>query len=140
MTEMDLLSLARSATANEVSWFEQVITINFAMIVAIYYFLNQARIALRIFGFVAYTIGMLVFLGEMLIETNVKAAAIAALKALHAESLPTRQYVGVSESWLADTTMVVFNSAFWILWAGIFYLLFFWKKSAHEPAPPHGNP
>ena len=140
MTEMDLLSLARSATANEVSWFEQVITINFAMIVANYYFLNQARIALRIFGFVAYTIGMLVFLGEMLIETNLKASVLVAMKALHAASGPTRQYIGVSESWLADTTMVVFNSAFWILWAGIFYLLFFWKKSAHEPAPLHGNP
>ena len=140
MTEMDLLSLARSATANEVGWFEQLVTINFAMIVAIYYFLNQARIGLRIVSFMAYTIGTLVFLGEILIESNLKASVLVALKALHAASGPTQEYIGIGESWLAVTTAVVFNSAFWILWVGIFYLLFFWKKSAHEPAAPHSNP
>ena len=42
MSELDLLNLGRSITANEVSWFAQVITINFAMAVGIYYFLNRA--------------------------------------------------------------------------------------------------
>jgi hypothetical protein len=136
MTELDLLNLARSATQNEVSWFAQMITVNFAMVVAIYYFLSQARIGLKIFVFVAYTIGMMVFLGEMLIEANLKSAALAALKALPAASLarPTAQYVGVSASWLGVGTSAVFTSASFVLWLGILYLLFFWKKSAHEPA------
>jgi hypothetical protein len=133
MAELDLLNLARGATANEVSWFAQILTINFAMVVAIYYFLNQARLALRIFGFVAYMIGMLMYWGEMLIEANVKAAALAALKRLPPASIsgPTRQFIGVSQSWLGLTTSVVFNLSFWILWIGIFYLLFFWKR--HTP-------
>ena len=136
MTELDLLTIARSATTNEMSWFTQVITLNFAMVVAIYYFLNQAKIALRIFSFVAYMIGSLIFLGQMLIESNVKVQAIAALKALPAAaiSLPTRQYIGVTQSWLGESTSFVSNLGFWVLWIGIFYLLFFWKKSAHEPA------
>jgi hypothetical protein len=133
MSELDLLNLVRSATQNEVTWFTQIITINFAMIVAIYYFLNQARIALKVFSFVAYMVGSLIFVGQMLIEGNVKLMALAALKALPSVALPTRQYIGVTESWLGLTTAFVFNASVWVLWLGIFYLLFFWKKSAHEP-------
>lgn len=33
MSEQELLGLARSITTNEVTWFGQVITINFAMVV-----------------------------------------------------------------------------------------------------------
>jgi len=131
VNELDLLNLVRGATANEVGWFAQVITINFAMVVAIYYFLNEAKLALRIFGFVAYMIGMLIFWGEMFIEANVKTAAFAALKALPHLSLPAGQLIGTSEGWLGKATSVVFNGAFWVLWSGIFYLLFFWRKSAH---------
>jgi len=129
MSELDLLNLARSATQNEVTWFAQVITINFAMVVAIYYFLNEAKLALKLFSFAAYMIGSLIFLGEMLIESNVKASTLAALKALPALSAPIRQLIGVTDSWLGMMTALVFNAAFWVLWLGVFYLLFFWKKS-----------
>jgi lipopolysaccharide assembly outer membrane protein LptD (OstA) len=134
MSELDYLNIARSATQTEVTWFAQVITINFAMIVAIYYFLNQAKIALRVFGFVAYLIGCMTFFGQMLIEANVKGAALASLKALPAAStsLPTQQFIGVNGSWLGWATTIVFNASFYVLMTGVFYLLFFWKKSAHE--------
>jgi hypothetical protein len=131
MTELDLLNLARAATTNELSWFEQMITINFAMVVAIYYFLGAARLPLKLFAFTAYTIGMLVFLGEMLIETNVKAGVMEALHALPSPGRPTAHYLAVMDSWLGQTTAIVFNSAFWILWIGTVYLLFFWKKGEH---------
>jgi len=135
MTQIDLLNLARSATANEVSWFGQIIAINFAMIVGIYYFLNQAKLPLRIFAFVAYMIGVMLYWGEMLIEGNLKFATMATLESLPeaAMSQPTRQYIGVNQSWLAVTTAVVFNLAFWVLVVGVFYLLFFWKKADHQP-------
>lgn len=135
MTELDLLNLARSATQNEVTWFTQIVTINFAMIVAIYYFLNEAKLALRLFSFIAYMVGSMIFLGEMLIESNVKFATFAMLKALPAKSPVTQQLIGVTEGWLGITTAAVFNGAFWVLWLGIFYLLFFWKKSAHVARP-----
>lgn len=131
MSELELFNIARSTTQNEIGWFTQIVTINFAMVVAIYYFLNEAKFALKLFSFIAYMIGSLIFLGEMLIESNVKAATLAALKALPAASLslPTQRLIAVTESWLGMTTAVVFNSAFWVLWIGIFYLLFFWRKS-----------
>jgi hypothetical protein len=130
MTELDLLNLARSTTANEVSMFGEVIAINFAMVVAIYYFLHQARLPIRIFAFVAYTFGAFLYLSQMLIEANIKGAAVASLAALPHDSLSavTRQYLGATGSWLGYTVSFLFNGSFYILWVGVFYLLFFWKK------------
>jgi hypothetical protein len=30
------------------------------------------------------------------------------------------------------STAFMFNASFWILWIGVFYLLFFWKKDARH--------
>ena len=132
MNETDLLNLGRSITANEVSWLGQVITINFAMVVGIYYFLNRAGLALKIFAFVAYMLGMLLYLGEMLIESTVKRQVLNGLSALPHPSAITQAYIGVNSSWLGFTTIVLFNGAFWLLAIGVFYLLFLWRRSVHE--------
>ena len=126
MSELDLVNLARSTTEHEVTWFAEMLTINFAMIVAIYYFLNTARMTLKFFSFFAYTVGMIVLLGQMLIEANVKAGAIEALRALPAAQLsrPVVKYLAVSDSWLALVTSVTFNLSVWFLWFGVLYLLF----------------
>ena len=83
-----------------------MITINFGMIVAIYYFLHGAKLALKIFTSFAYTVGMTVLLGEMLVEANIKAGVIEALRAFPAEHLsrPIVRYLAVYDSWLALTT------------------------------------
>jgi hypothetical protein len=133
MSETDLLNLGRSITANEVSWLGQVITINFAMVVGIYYFLNRAQLPLKIFAFVAYMLGMLLYLGEMLIESGLKMRVLASLRALHSLSPVGQQYVGVYASWLGLLTSVLFNGAFWLLAIGVFYLMFFWRRTEHEP-------
>ena len=130
MSELDLLSLARSTTEHEVSWFAQMLTINFAMVVAIYYFLNSAKITLKVFSFFAYSVGMLVLLGEMLSETNVKIGVVEALRALPAAQLsrPGAHYLAFFDSWVARITEVTFNLSVWILWIGVFYLLFFAQR------------
>jgi hypothetical protein len=128
MTDADLINLGRSITGNEVSWLGQVITINFAMVVGIYYFLNRAGLALKVFAFIAYMLGMLLYLGQMLIESGLKLQVLAALHALRSLSPLGQTYVGVYASWLGQLTAVLFNAAFWILAIGIFYLLFFFKS------------
>ncbi|MEI9990449.1 MAG: hypothetical protein WDM86_10445 [Rhizomicrobium sp.] len=132
MTELDLLALARSTTADEISYFGQMITINFAMIVAIYYFLNQAQLAMKLFAFVAYMVGMLLFFGQMLFEANVKFEVLTSLRALAHPSAVTAYYVALYDTWLGTATAILFNGAIWILCLGIFYLLFFWRKSPEE--------
>ena len=128
MTELDLLNLARSATQNEISLFTQVITINFAMVVGLYYFLHRARTAMKVFAFAAYMIGMLLFLGEMLLETNVKLEVLTSMKALPHPTALTQYYLALNDSWLAHATIILFNGAFWILALGVGYLTFFWEK------------
>lgn len=130
MSELDLLNLARSTTEHEVTWFAQMITVNFGMVVAIYYFLHRARLALKIFTFFAYSVGMLVLLGEMLVEANVKEGALQALRALPTAQIspPTVHYLVVCDSWVSLVTRVTFNLSVWLFWAGIFYLLFFWRQ------------
>jgi hypothetical protein len=130
VSELDLLNLARSTTEHEVAWFAQMITVNFAMIVAIYYFLNGAKITLKIFSFFAYSVGMAVLLGEMLVETNVKEGVIEALRALPSEHLsrPSIHYLAVYDSWVSLATRITFNLSVWLFWLGIFYLLFLWKQ------------
>jgi hypothetical protein len=41
------------------------------MVVAIYYFLHQAGIRMKVFAFTIYTCGMLAYLGMMLMESGV---------------------------------------------------------------------
>ena len=121
MSELDLLNLARSTTEHEVAWLAQMLTINFAMIVAIYYFLNAAKMTLKLFSFFAYSVGMIVLLGQMLLEANVKVGTIEALRALPAAQLsrPSVRYLAVSNSWLALATSITFNLSVWLLWFGV---------------------
>lgn len=134
MSEMDLLTLARSCSANIASNFAQMITITFAMVVAIYYFLNQAKLGLKVFASLVYLIGMLMYFGVMLVESNMKYGALQALGALHAPSTVTARYIALNQSWLAITTAVLENAAIWVLMFGTLYLLFFWDKASHTRA------
>jgi hypothetical protein len=134
VSELELLNLARSTTEHEVTWFAQMITINFAMVVAIYYFLHGANLTLKRFTFFAYTVGMLVLLGEMLVETNVKEGVIESMRALPMEHLsrPTVRYLVVYDSWLSLLTRITFNLSVWLLLFGVFYLLFLWKRHSNK--------
>jgi hypothetical protein len=133
MSEQELLDLARSATVNEVAWFGQIITINFAMVVGIYYFLNRAQMALKLFAFGAYLVGMFLIFGEILLESNLKLIAMHSLAAFPHPSDVIQGYLGLHESWLAILTAALFNGAYWLLAAGVFYLIFFWKERAPGP-------
>jgi hypothetical protein len=82
MSELDLFNLSRSISQNEISLFTQVITINFAMVVGLYYFLHRALTAMKVFAFAVYLVGMLLFLGKMLLETSVAFEAQREMKAL----------------------------------------------------------
>ncbi|MEP6809907.1 MAG: hypothetical protein ABI992_06665 [Chthoniobacterales bacterium] len=127
---MDLLNLARSCGQNINGDLAQIITITFAMVVAVYYFLHQAGIRMKIFAFVLYTCGMLTYLGMMLLESSVLTGAQMALRAIPeaARLFPTLQYLGVRQSWVGTMSTLLLNLVYWILWLGVGYLLFFWRK------------
>ena len=136
MTELDLINLGRSMTSNEIGLFTQIITVTFAMIVAIYYFLQNASLAMKIFAFVAYTFGFFLFFGEMLLEQSMKIVLIGTLKAFPHKSYVGQEYAGLTDSWLSHVTAFLFNGSIWLLWCGIFFLLFFGKRHLSSDRAP----
>ncbi|MGH8094786.1 MAG: hypothetical protein ACREIF_15160 [Chthoniobacterales bacterium] len=137
MSQLDSLNLARSAEQAISGDFAQVITVTFAMVVGIYYFLHRAGIRMKVFAFALYTCGMLAYLGMMLTESAVGLGAQTRLRAIprSAQALPTQLFLGLRSSWVGIIATTLLNLAYWVLWLGTGYLLFFWKKP-HEIAPP----
>jgi hypothetical protein len=137
MSELDLLNTARSCVQSITTDFGQVITITFAMVVAIYYFLHRAGWRMKVFAFAIYTCGMLTFFGMMIMESSVAIGAQRALRAIPeaARSLPTAQFLGVRASWVGTASSALLNLLFLVLWIGTAYLLFFWRKP-DELSPP----
>jgi hypothetical protein len=134
MGETELIAVIRDADAQYGLLFGQIITINFAMIVAIYYFLHRAPLLFRIAAFSFYSIGMLTLIGFMLLQSTLKLNAMEALQALPSRSRLADIVLGVHESSLAKVTAFFFNVSVWALFVVIAYLLFWWRGDP-ERAP-----
>ncbi|MBI3437330.1 MAG: hypothetical protein HY054_01525 [Proteobacteria bacterium] len=134
MTEADLFEIIRGTNTQIASLYGQVISINFAMVVAVYYFLNRSRWTMKFMSFLIYLIGMLMFVGLMLEESNVKVLAYNALAALPAQSAMVRDFLALRQSWLFTTTSVFLNLGLWTLPLAICFLLFFWRRPESRPA------
>jgi hypothetical protein len=135
MSELDLLNLARAAGDDVMTAFGQVITITFAMVIGIYYFLNEAKIGLKLFSYLIYSIGMFLYFGSMVAHSNIVAGVNEALRALPQDRLarPTAYFLAVRDSWVGHLESALITGGFWVLWLSIAYLLFVWKKSDHMP-------
>lgn len=132
MNPLDLLALIRSCDQQVAALFEEMITINFAMIVAIYYFLNRAKLTLKAFAFLFYAVGMLAIFGMMLREANIKQVAVRQIDAMPEaqRGFLLQGYHDLNGSWLFQDTAIFINAAHYLLWLSVIYLLFFWKKPA----------
>ena len=131
MSEFDLIQLVQEGRAQLTMLVGQIIVINFAMVIGIYYFLNRAGLVLKWASFVVYTLGMFMYLGFSIVQSNVIAWAYTALRALPAEELsPVGQaQLAFSDSPIADIIVIIINLPILALWLIVIYLLFFWKKT-----------
>ena len=129
MNEVELVGIIRDVNAQYAVLFGQVISINFAMVVAIYYFLHRARWPLKLAAFACYAIGMLALIGLMLQQANFKALAIEALDAMPHDKLShvSTGFLALHENWLFIATSTFLNASLWVLMAVIAWLLFRWK-------------
>lgn len=133
MSEAELLNLAQDAFEQVAMLFAQVITINFALAAAVFYFLNEARLPMKIFAAVIYGVGMLMYVGFIGVQAKVWDAVMRTLAAQPAESLslPAQAMKALDNDWLIATTGLFLNIGLWVLGVGSLFLLFFWKKDAH---------
>ncbi|MFM7403503.1 MAG: hypothetical protein ACKO1N_05265 [Erythrobacter sp.] len=138
--EAELVAIIRDVNAQYAALFAQVITINFAMIVAVFYFLHRAPMRLKLASFVFYAVGMLTLIGLMLQQANLKALALKGLAALpeNARSTVGAGLLVVNEGWLFTASRLFLNCSLWVLFAVIAYLLFWWK--GEQPPPPPNQP
>ena len=129
MGETELIGIIRDVNAQYAVLFGQIITINFAMIVAIYYFLHRSPLLFRIAAFGFYVIGMLALIGLMLEQSNYKNQALIALGGLAAgnRSALAATILAINQSWLSHATSFFMNASLWVLIAAIAYLLFGWR-------------
>ena len=129
MGESELIGVIRDVNAQYAVLFGQVITINFAMIVAIYYFLHRSPLLFRIAAFGFYAVGMLALIGLLLQQGNYKFEALGALAAIAPEhrSQMASSVLALNQSWLAKATSLFLNTSLWVLVLAIAYLLFGWR-------------
>jgi hypothetical protein len=129
MGETELIGIIRDANAQYAVLFGQIMTLNFAMIVAIYYFLHRAHILFRGAAFGFYAIGMLALNGLMLQQATYKFQALTVLAGLPAghRSKMGDYVLLLNQSWLKQFTSVFLSVGIWILFVGIAYLLFWWR-------------
>jgi hypothetical protein len=135
MGEVELIGVIRDVNAQFATLFGQIITINFGMIVAIYYFLHRSPLLFRVAAFVFYAIGMLALIGLMLQQGNYQLEAVAALAALPAEhrSLMANSVLVLNQSWLLRASDFFLNISLWVLFAVVAYLLFRWRGDPDGP-------
>jgi len=138
MTETELIAMARDVNAQYAVLFGQIISMNFAMILAIFYFLNRAEWRLKAGAYIMYMVGMLMFTGMLLQQANFKAIALRGLEAIPADvrSQPATEFLDISGQWVFTLTAFFLNAALWVLIACVTYLLFVWRKDRPSaPAP-----
>jgi hypothetical protein len=48
-------------------------------------------------------------------------------------SIATEYFIAVGNSWARPVETDLVNIGFWVLWLGVGYLLFIWRKADHLP-------
>ncbi len=136
MTQAELFTLVQQVHEQYATLIAQVITINFAMIVAIFYFLHRARLGFRVAAFGFYLIGMLTLVGMMLQEANVKAIALSAMAAIPSaeQSSVVQSYLILQGRWLFRIISIFQNGSLWALVSVIAYMLFWWRNPNEKPS------
>lgn len=131
MSEAEILSLLESYTEQQTQLIIQVVSLHFALVVAVFYFLHRSGLAMRLAVFVLYSIGNSLFLGLIY---NLSLKVIAARQDLVDLQQSGAQLSAISQTVLNDlrpfvnVASLIANIAFVALWIGAVYFLFFWKK------------
>ena len=130
MSQSELFGLIMKVQEQYGALFAQIITINFAMIVAIYYFLRNAGFRLRFAAFIFYLVGMLTLVGMMLQQANFKSLAIRELRGIPADqrSSVVDGFLALQNAWLFRAASFLQNLSLWLLIAVVGYLLFWWDR------------
>ena len=134
MTELELLTVLQDSAAQITQIISHIITINFAMIVAVYYFLNKAGWRLKTAAFALYTAGMVLYF-MLAVRQSVITTSIGEALAERPEGQlgPVMSaLIAFRDSPTALVMNISLNLSIYALWFGVLYLLYFWKLKAKD--------
>ena len=133
MSQAEIFAIIQTVNAQYAVLFAQVLTVNFAVIVATYYFVHRTAVRFRVAFLAVYLVGMLAVVGQMLQQSNIKRQALGALAAIPAgeRALVSQGILDLQGSWLFRASALLQNASLWLLVAVIAYMLFRWRPAAH---------
>ncbi len=127
MNEYELLDLLVEIRKGQAEALGLLITLNFAMFGATYYFLNGAGMVLKLLSFLLYTLGFIVFGGLFYLFSKNLVGARIDLRDSGAASQAALSWI-VQQN---DTAVRIIDAALVggsaALWIGAAYLLFVWR-------------
>ncbi|MEO0981391.1 MAG: hypothetical protein AAFX03_01935 [Pseudomonadota bacterium] len=130
MTEAEIVGVIQTSAAQITQIVSQIIAINFAMIVAIYYFLNQASWRLKLATFLLYSLGLQMYVLLAAQQSAILGGAAEIIETWGAEDigpvlLSLEAFAKGGQGLALNITL---NLSIYALWFGVAYLLFFWKR------------
>lgn len=131
MTEAEILQLLENYTEQQTQLIIQVVSLHFALVVAVFYFLHRSGWIMKLAIFALYTLGNSLFLGLIY---NLSIKVVAAREDLRAIEAGGATLSAISHTVLENLTpyvnvvSAIANISFVALWIGAVYFLFFWKR------------
>lgn len=133
MTEYELLELFTMARSQLDNAIAQTITLNFALVVAIFYFLHRSGLVLKIGVFALYAIGWFVTVSSGSLAATQMVGIISDLQLLEQDGnagSATAMLLATLNSSYNTAYVIAANAANFLLLIGAFLFLFFWKPPA----------
>lgn len=135
MSEAEILQGVLLARTQLDTTLTQTISITFALIVAVYYFVHRSSILIKLFVLGLYIIGWLTFMVSGILTADHLNGLLKALSSLAQETEISVAGSAILKS-LQSTTYSLFlimaNIVNFIVLFGVIGLLFFWKKPEHD--------
>jgi hypothetical protein len=134
MTEAEILEQIQNVRGNIGGFVSVIISVQFAMVVGIYYFLNRARWPLKVGSFAVYSIGYLNILGLYGWETTHLLGLARALRDLKADGAitPAGDAILAWHEGMGGFQNVSAWIGFLLFWLVISYFLFVYKVRDEE--------
>ncbi|MEO1656215.1 MAG: hypothetical protein AAFR65_00710 [Pseudomonadota bacterium] len=135
MTEAELIGIYSTARTQLDAAITQLIALNFALIIAVFYFLHRSNFAMKLSVFLVYLFGWTTFGSSAAISgKQIEGAArdLVALKDAGPVTVSTQHLLDVWGSTGAIIYLVALNTVNILLVISAFFVLFFWKPQDAE--------
>ncbi len=127
MNEYDLLDLLVETRKAQGEAIGLLITLNFAMFGASYYYLNQTANGIKVLTFALYTMGYIILAGLFHLHTDTLVGLRYDLKESGFDSFAARAWINQQNDLAVQIIDWSLVGASVFLWLGAAYLLFVWR-------------